>query len=82
MPVIDPLTCGLASFITYKYLTTNHTKTKNLACKKNVKGKILPEKYKKKVFGAYYFNISYTTFRNKYSTIIQIYGIEKQKQNP
>ena len=75
MSIIDPLTCGLASFITYKYLTTNHTKTKN-----HVKRKILLEKYEKElVFGAYCFNISYITFRSKYPTIIQIYGIERQK---
>ena len=41
MSIIDPLTCRLALLISYKYLTANHTKTKNPAHKKNVKGKIL-----------------------------------------
>ena len=31
--------------------------------------------------GAYCFNISYTTFQNKYRTIIQINGFEKQKNS-
>ena len=81
MSIIDHLTCGLALIIIYKYLTTSHTMTKNSVCKKNVKGKILLEKHDKKtIFGAYYFNKSYTTFLSKYPLITQIYGIEKQKK--
>ena len=75
MSIGDSLTCGLASVVTYKYLTANHTKTKNPVCKKNAKGKILQEKFEN------CFNISYTTLRNRYPTIIQMYGIEKQKKS-
>ena len=77
---IDPLACGLVSVFTYKYLIANHTKTKNQVRKKNFKGKFSNRNSKKTVFDAYCFNISYTTFQNKYFTIIQIYGIEKQKK--
>ena len=77
---IDPLACGLVSVFTYKYQIANHTKTKNQVRKKNFKGKFSNRNSKKTVFDAHCFNISYTTFRNKYFTIIQIYGIEKQKK--
>ena len=70
----------LASVFTYKYLIANHTNTTNQVCKNKVKGKFSKRNSKKTVFDAYCFNISYKTFRNKYPTIIQIYGIEKQKK--
>ena len=77
---IDPLACELVSVFTYKYLIANHKKTKNQERKKNFKGKFSKRNSKKTVFDAYCFNISHTTFRKKYFTIIQIYGIEKQKK--
>ena len=72
MSITDPLTCGFAKVITYTYRTTNHTKDKNPAPEKNVKAKIMQEKYEslQRVFGIHYFNINYTTFRNKYPKII------------
>ena len=45
MAITDPLTCGFAKVITYTYLTTNHTNNKNPVPEKNVKGKIMQEKY-------------------------------------
>ena len=80
MSTIDPLACELASVFSYKYLIANHTKTKNQVSKKNFKWKFSKRNSKKTGFDAYCFNISYTTFRNKYPAIIQIYGIEKQKK--
>ena len=80
MSAVDPLACDLASVFNYKYLIANHTKTKNQVCKKNFKGKLWKRNSEKTVFDAYCFNISFTTFRKKCPTIIQIYGIEKQKK--
>ena len=80
MSLIDPLTCELASVFTYTYVTANHTKTKNQVYKKNVNGEFSKRNSEKTVFDAYCFNKSYTTFRNKYPTIIHIYGIKKQKK--
>ena len=72
MSIIDPLTCGFAKVITYTYRTTIHTKDKNPAREKNVKAKIMQEKYESLqiVFGIHYFNINITIFRNKYPKII------------
>ena len=83
MSIIDPLTCGFAKVITYTYLTTNHTKNKNPVREKNVKGKIIQEKYEslQRVFGTHYFDINYTTFRNKYPKIIN-HIHEIGKKNP
>ena len=63
MSIIDPLTCGFAKVITYtpiSHLTTNHTKNKNPVREKNVRGKIIQEKYEslQRVFGTRYFNIN------------------------
>ena len=83
MSTIDLLTCGLAKVITYTYLTTNHTKNINPVREKNVKGRIIQKRYEslQRVFGTHYFHINYTTFRNKYSKIINhIHEIGKKIQ--
>ena len=83
MSMIDLLTCGLAKVITYTYLTTNHTKNINPVREKNVKGKTIQKEYEslQRVFGTHYFNINYTTFRNKYPKIIN-HIHEIGKKNP
>ena len=69
----DPITCGFAKVITYTYLSTNHTKNENPVQEKNVKGKIIQEKYEslqKSVCWYTLFDISYTALWNKYPKII------------
>ena len=83
MSTIDLLTCGLAKVITYTYLTTNHTKNINPVREKNAKGRIIQKRFEslQRVFGTHYFHINYTTFRNKYSKIIN-HIHEIGKKNP
>ena len=81
--IIDLLTCGFDKVITYIYLTTNPTKNENPVRQKNFKGKIIQEKYEslQRVLGTLYFNMNYTTFRNKYPKIINhIHKIGKKIQ--
>ena len=64
MSILDPLTCGFAKVVTFEYFTRNAIK--------NAKGGNLNKTYKKLqlLFGIDYFKINYTTFRNKYPSII------------
>ena len=69
--------------VTFEYFTRNAIKNQNVAPTKNAKGGNLNETYKKLqlLFGIDYFKINYTTFRNKYPSII--YQIRSTgKENP
>ena len=80
MSILDPLTCGFAKVVTFEYLTRNVIKNQNVAPNKNAKGSNLKETYEElQVFGVDYFKINYTTFRNKYPSIVdQIRSIGKR----
>ena len=83
MSILDPLTCGFAKVVTFEHLIRNAIKNQNVAPTKNAKGSNLMETYEKLqlFFGIDYFKIkiNYTTFRNKYLSIIdQIRSIGKQ----
>ena len=81
MSILHPLTCGFAKVVTFEHLTRNAIKNQNVAPTKNAKGSNLKETYEKLqlFFGIDYFKINYTTFRNKYPSIIdQIRSIGKQ----
>ena len=81
MSILDPLTCGFAKVVTFEHLTRNAIKNQNVAPTKNAKGSNLKETYEKLqlFFGIDYFKINYTTFRNKYPSIIdQIRSIGKR----
>ena len=73
MSMLDPLMCGFAKVATFEYFTRNAIK--------NAKGANLNKTCKKLqlLFRIDYFKINYTTFRNKYPSIIyQIRSIGKQ----
>ena len=81
MSILDPLTCGFAKVVTFEHLTRNAIKNQNMAPTKNAKGSNLKETYEKLqlFFGIDYFKINYTTFRNKYPSIVdQIRSIGKR----
>ena len=72
MSILDPLTCGFAKVVTFEYLTRNLVKNQNVVPTKNAKGNNLKERYEELqfFFGNDYFKINYTTFRNKYPSIV------------
>ena len=72
MSILDPLTCGFAKVVTFEYLTRNLVKNQNVVPTKNAKGNNLKETYEELqfFFGNDYFKINYTTFRNKYPSIV------------
>ena len=81
MSILHPLTCGFAKVVTFEHLTRNAIKNQNVAPTKNAKGSNLKETYEELqlFFGIDYFKINYTTFRNKYPSIVdQIRSIGKR----
>ena len=81
MSILDPLTCDFAKVVTLECLTRNVIKNQNVAPTKNTKGNNLKKTYKELqlFFGIDYFKINYTTFCNKYPSIVdQIRSIGKR----
>ena len=81
MSILDPLTCGFAKVITFKYLTRNPSKNGNKVQTTCKKGNDLNKIYEElqTLFGTDYFKVSYTTFRNKYPSIVNhIHSIGKK----
>ena len=70
--ILDSLTYGFARVVTSEYLTRNAIKNENVAPTKNAKGNNLKETYEELqlLFGIDYFKINYTTFHNKYPSIV------------
>ena len=81
MSVLDPLTCGFAKVVSFEYLTRHVIKIQNVAPTKNAKGSNLKETDEELqvFFPIDYFKINYTTFRDKYPSIVdQIRSIGKR----
>ena len=73
MSLLDPLSCGFAKVSVFQVLTEEHgLEQQSDEAMKQFRGRILRAQYKKltDLFGNLYFNIDYTTFRNKYPRII------------
>ena len=81
MSILDPLTCVFAKVVASEYLTRNLVKNQNVVPTKNAMVSSLKEIYQELqfFFENDYFKINYTTFRNKYLSIVdQIRSIGKR----
>ena len=81
MSILDPLTGGFAKVVTFEYLTRNVIKNQNVAPAKNAKGSNFKQTYEELqlFFGIICFKINYTTFHDKYPSIVdQIRSIGKR----
>ena len=81
MSILDPLTCVFAKVVAFEYLTRNLVKNQNVVPTKNAMVSSLKEIYQELqfFFGNDYFKINYTTFRDKYLSIVdQIRSVGKR----
>ena len=81
MSILDPMTCAFAKVVAFEYLARNLIKNQNVVPTKNAMVSSLKEIYEELqfFFGNDYFKINYTTFRNKYPSIVdQIRSIGKR----
>ena len=82
MSILDPMTCAFAKVVAFEYLARNLIKNQNVVPTKNAMVSSLKEIYEELqfFFGNDYFKINYTTFRNKYPSIVdQIRSIGKRR---